>query len=71
MLQPYQQRVVDERHELADKINALTAFTLNEEKWDQVPREEQERMLMQLKVMEMYSQILIWRIQYFQRPNQS
>ena len=63
-MQPYQQRVVDEKSQLDDKLTALKAF------WDNplfatLPDDEKQRLERQSVVMEEYSNILGERIANF------
>lgn len=64
-LQPYQQRVVDEKTELDKKIHALVAFVKNDARFLQLAPEEQERLIEQNDVMQKYSEILGSRIAAF------
>lgn len=61
MLEPYQERVVEEKQELDSKIKALRVFTklmlINK-----TPVDEQDRLLRQLQTMTEYSNILNERI---------
>jgi hypothetical protein len=63
-LEPHQQRVVEEKRELDEKIEKLTAF-LNTPKAVDVPLAEMERMFLQLGIMNLYSQVLGDRIRHF------
>ncbi len=59
---PHQQRVVDEAKELMTKIEALTAFTLNNPTFETLAPTEQSRLRRQLIVMIDYHDILEERI---------
>lgn len=63
-LQPHQQRVVDEKIALDEKISKLTTFTENS-LFLALPFEEQERMARQLEAMTTYGQVLEERISAF------
>lgn len=63
-LQPHQQRVVDEKLSLDDKIIKLQAFT-DSDRFTSVDPAEQDRLFEQLHVMRHYSRILGDRIQAF------
>jgi hypothetical protein len=63
-LAPYQQRVVDERHELDEKRRKLAAF-VETPTFHALPADEQTRMLLQAHFMELYSWTLGERIQHF------
>lgn len=64
-MQPYQQRVIQEKAELDTKIQALTAFAKSDAFSQTAPEAEQRRMLRQLVVMQDYSRILGERIDAF------
>lgn len=61
---PYQQRVVDEKRDLDDKIAALDKF-ISGGFFQTVPSEEQARQRVQLDAMRVYSSILNMRINAF------
>jgi hypothetical protein len=63
-LPPYQQRVVDEKTELDDKLSRLKPFLLTE-KFSSLPQAERDRMVRQAGAMEDYSTILGERIAAF------
>lgn len=63
-LLPHQQRVVDERDELDEKLLKLIAF-FSTPTFAQLPAEEQDRLRMQVKFMDGYSTILQQRIEAF------
>ena len=63
-LQPHQQRVVDERHELMFKVDKLKAF-LGGEIFKTLPADEQQRLSRQAEVMTEYDSILKERIAHF------
>lgn len=64
MLLPYQERVIQEKQELDDRIYRLTEFTLSHN-FEGVNMYEQQRLLKQLRIMQEYSAILIERIYNF------
>ncbi|TDS73412.1 hypothetical protein [Comamonas sp. JUb58] len=63
---PHQQRVVDEKHELDEKLQKLTTF-INSEKFAEIVKDEDERgrLVCQEDVMKDYSAILAERIAAF------
>ena len=65
-LAPHQQRVVDEKRELDDKLQKLTAF-INSEKFSTIVHDEAERgrLVCQEETMKDYSAILAERIEAF------
>lgn len=65
-LAPHQQRVVDEKRELDDKLQKLTAF-INSEKFSTIVQDEAERgrLVCQEETMKDYSAILAERIEAF------
>lgn len=62
--QPFQQRVVDEKHELDFKRDRLDGFTKGDT-FKTVPADEQNRLMEQLRIMNEYSSILAERIAHF------
>lgn len=67
-MQPYQQRVVQEKQELDDKITNLDKFMLTDI-FHNLPAEEQDRLTRQFDVMKDYTAILTERIAAFPPPN--
>jgi hypothetical protein len=63
-LPPHQQRVIDERTELDDKLGKLVGFT-NTVQFSTLPGAEQARMRTQAVAMRTYSEILAERIAAF------
>ena len=63
-MKPFQQRVVDEKHELDIKIGKLADF-LKSELFGGLPADEKGRMMRQFVLMEMYSETLDKRIAHF------
>lgn len=63
-MQAHEQRVVDEAHELADKLDKLTKFT-QASLFAELPREDQELLTNQKEVMMSYHTILAKRIARF------
>lgn len=64
ILQSYQQRVVQEKEELNTKIAKLSTF-VGAVNFADVPQSEQVRLRMQLKIMQLYGDILFERIEAF------
>ena len=65
-LQPHQQRVVDEKTELDEKLNKLRAFcSQNGGIFDSLPTEEKQRLTEQEGHMAAYSDVLRRRIDAF------
>lgn len=64
MLLPYQERVVQEKQELDDRILRLTEFTLSHN-FEGVNLYEQQRMSKQLRIMQELSSVLGERIANF------
>ena len=64
MIQPHQQRGIDERAELDGRIAKLAAF-VESPAFLSVRHDEQERLEDQLDVMRIYSEILAARIRAF------
>lgn len=62
--QPHQQRVVDEKNELDEKIGKLQAFFDNEI-YKNLPNEDRALLIEQVNHMRIYSDILFRRIQRF------
>lgn len=63
-LAPHQQRVVEERNELVDKICKLRAFILGE-LFPNLDKNEQGRLTCQLAIMAAYQEVLQARIAHF------
>lgn len=63
-MQPHQQRVVDEKAELDDKITKLTAFTSGDI-FKSLEHRDQELLVQQLGYMRNYSETLSLRIERF------
>ena len=64
-MQPHQQRVVDEKSELDDKREKLSAFKASNPLYFQLPEAEQHRLSRQLAIMTEYSEVLGERIAAF------
>jgi hypothetical protein len=64
MMQPHEQRVVDEKKELDEKLYKLNQF-IGGEIFLSLPYAERERLGRQSGVMRMYSEILQERITHF------
>lgn len=63
-MQPHQQRVVDEKAELSEKLEKLETFTGGSIYAD-LPASEQMRLSRQLLIMQLYEQVLAERIGAF------
>ena len=63
-MQPHQQRVVDEKQELDEKIGKLMPFLMTSI-FENLDEAEQERMIRQLHLMSGYSEVLGERIAAF------
>lgn len=66
-MQPHQQRVVDERDDLADKLTKLNSF-IGKDMFNSLPAEERIRLARQATVMKDYLDILNDRINAFPPP---
>jgi hypothetical protein len=64
---PHQQRVVDEKDALDDKLGKLTTFRIGK-LFPILPTDEQERLNRQLVIMQDYSEVLGERIAAFFTP---
>lgn len=64
-MQPHQQRVVDEKDELADKLTKLNDFIGGNNIYDSLPADERNRLARQAFVMKDYLDILNERIAAF------
>ncbi|MCO4240827.1 hypothetical protein ACFOW3_13325 [Acidovorax facilis] len=62
---PHQQRVLDEKRELDERLSKLDAFILDNPLFTKLPPDEQERLAQQSKAMAVYSGILDERIACF------
>lgn len=65
-MKEFQQRVVDEREALDDKLNKLCKF-LTSDLFKSLPIEEQDRLRRQHRTMDTYSKILGERIVAFEK----
>lgn len=63
-MQPYQQRVVNEKSKLDEKIKKLSEF-IESNHFARVDQDEQVRMRQQLRAMQTYSDVLYDRIDAF------
>lgn len=63
-MQPHQQRVIDEKKDLDEKLTKLLNFVLTDT-YDQLDREEKRRLGTQAHYMRMYSDVLGQRIAAF------
>jgi hypothetical protein len=64
-MQPHQQRVVDEKAELDEKLEKLEKFIHENDLFQKLPSDEQERMCRQQNAMKQYSEVLGERIAAF------
>lgn len=64
-MQPHQQRVVDEKSELDEKLEKLEKFIHENDFFQKLPSDEQERMCRQQNAMKKYSEVLGERIAAF------
>jgi hypothetical protein len=64
-MQPHQQRVVDEKTELDDKLVKLDAFIVGSEIFKDLPEDERTRLRKQAGFMKGYSDVLGDRIAAF------
>lgn len=64
-MQPHQQRVVDEKAELNDKLSKLGAFITSSPIFSKLNKAEQERLKRQQGLMAGYSEVLDERIEAF------
>ncbi len=64
-MQPHQQRVVDEKNELDEKLTKLNAFVSAGTIFDTLASAEQERLRRQAGIMAEYSAVLGERIEAF------
>lgn len=62
---PHQQRVVDEKKELDDKLQKLNTFITSEKFTDLVGGSERYRLIRQADLMKRYSEVLGERIAAF------
>ena len=62
---PHQQRVVDEKTELDEKLKKLTAFIDTNTVFENLPEDEKTRLVRQESCMSEYSKILGERIAAF------
>ncbi len=62
---PYQQRVVDEKNELDEKLSKLTDFIAVNHLFKSLSEQEQFLLVLQFEVMVEYSEILGSRIELF------
>jgi len=61
---PHQQRVLDEQHELGERLAKLALF-INSPLFTKVPEDEQARLLKQARHMDDYHNVLVDRIEHF------
>ncbi len=69
-MQPHQKRVIDERNELDDKRNKLSAFIGGSQVFKGLPEQEQIRLRRQIAIMDEYFDILQERIASFTNTNE-
>ena len=68
-MQPYQQRVVDEKNELYAKASALSTFISISAQFDTLDPKQQELLKEQNDVMWQYYEILVKRISLFNKES--
>lgn len=64
-MQPHQQRVVDEKNELSDRLEKLLGF-IGTDFYNSIPKKQQELLVLQSKAMLDYNSILGQRIYLFE-----
>lgn len=65
-MQAHQLRVVEEKKQLGEKIEALyDGIVIFQGFFETLPKDEQERLKRQLEIMKQYSEILEERIKHF------
>ena len=64
-MEPYQQRVVDEKNELEDKLGKLIEFIEESPTFPRLPDDEKNRLRRQKDSMKNYSDVLEERIAAF------
>lgn len=69
-LKPHQQRVVDEKTQLTEKLEKLDAF-LGGSVYSSLPSDEQSRLSRQHLIMQLYEQVLSERISGFRNPSEA
>lgn len=68
LMQPHEQRVIDEKNALDTKMDALYAFTY-QEVYRNLPKKEQKLLALQFNAMVVYSGILAQRIENFNQES--
>lgn len=63
-MQPHQQRVVDEKNELGERLTKLLAF-IGTDLYKSLPEEDKELLFFQSQIMEDYFEVLEQRIERF------
>lgn len=66
-MEDYQKRVVDERADLANKLEKLTSFVCSNEQFKRLPVEDKSLLRKQTEVMHEYLMILDMRIDRFKK----
>lgn len=67
VLEPHQQRVVQERKELVEKLVRLRSFA-GSPNWSKLPEDERARLFRQTQLMDEYAKVLNERIAAFVLP---
>jgi len=62
-MEPFQQRLLDEKNQVDERITKLESFT-STDLFDQLPAVQMSLLNIQLKAMQTYSQCLLERIAY-------
>lgn len=63
-MQPHQQRVVDEKNELGERLEKLLAF-IGTDSYKELPEKDKELLFFQSQIMEDYFEVLEQRIELF------
>lgn len=63
-MEPYQHRAIDEMNDLGDRLSKLEAF-FGDEAFNDITKEQQELIRLQLGAMQLYDLILRQRIEKF------
>lgn len=65
-MQAFQERVIEERNDLVEKVAKLDVFLTNVDLVDNLIPGEEQRLQRQAEIMKQYIEVLDERIQYFQ-----
>lgn len=64
---PYQERVIEEKKQLSERLQKLTEFIFSGQAFDSLPKEERQRLVRQMNIMSEYSIVLLERIVAFEQ----